>query len=609
MNRDTSTSLHRYSTIKTFFWHAFFGNCILLLLPLLLSGIITGCYLYRQVQSDLMSSNYNMLYQLQQTFDTMLSTMDNVSVYLSSNKDITTKLKRAYTQPTLTLSSINDAQNAGNYLRNLIYTNKYIDNIYIYYNNNNQRVLSSTAGLMVPESSLPDHDWIAESKECSDRFWFEVKTLNADSSVSSYQVIRYYKKLYSVLNTESSIGVIVVNCSIPAIQDYVDSLTISEHQEIWLVSNNNMVLFKNRNLFQNLAPEDILRSTSSDSFSYFIRDIDGVKCFVSVLPSERAEGLRTVSIVPCSDLTESTKNVVFIYAGVMLLSIVFAVFLSLWRANNEISKLNRILNIFTDPEHSEKQLKSTRSKVYDPYEYISSNIIQLFIQQNYLKTRESEQKYRMKTLELTALQQQINPHFLHNTLNILYWKSISMTGGQNELSSMIRDLSYIMRYCLADPTKPVLIRDNLEYLQCYLRIQKVRFQNRFTVDFDIDDESLSQPSLRLSLQPLVENALSHGLKQKDGTGMIQVRIHYRKTYIYISVFDDGVGIPRKKLTEIRQQLTEAQNDSVNDYNPHIGLFNVNRRLILSYGKSAAIHIASREGRGTLVFFRYPVSAT
>lgn len=165
---------------------------------------------------------------------------------------------------------------------------------------------------------------------------------------------------------------------------------------------------------------------------------------------------------------------------------------------------------------------------------------------------------------------------------------------------MITKLASIMRYSLSNPEEWVTIKEELSYLKNYVYIQTVRFNYCFQVEYDVDERTLDLPIRKIILQPLVENAISHGIKEKKEAGWIRVKIYFRTNYVYVSVLDNGVGIHQEQLKELRQSFENSE-----EYNLHVGLYNCHRRLVLVSGQSAGLHIRSHEGKGTCVFFRLP----
>jgi two-component system sensor histidine kinase YesM len=256
-----------------------------------------------------------------------------------------------------------------------------------------------------------------------------------------------------------------------------------------------------------------------------------------------------------------------------------------------------IRNIVSIIESAEKEipLPPVPSRVEDEYGYIVQTIIKTFIERSFLKIQLSERMYKSKTIELLALQSQINPHFLFNTLETINWKVLGFTGKPNEANEMISSLSDILKYTLQRDEREVSVRDEIRYTESYIMIQKVRYRDKFEVVWNYDDDVLLVPIMKLLLQPLVENSIYHGIKAKDGKGTIAIGIKRTGGWLEISVADDGLGISPDRLAEIKSDLMRDSG-----FSAHIGLYNTNKRLRLQYGEDSGISIESEEGRKTTV---------
>jgi two-component system sensor histidine kinase YesM len=265
---------------------------------------------------------------------------------------------------------------------------------------------------------------------------------------------------------------------------------------------------------------------------------------------------------------------------------------------------NNLLSIITTFESAEngEPLPALPSRVNDEYSFILQNVIKTFIEQSYLKVQLSEKKYRLKTMEFVALQSQINPHFLFNTLKTIFWKSISLTGDQNEVSNMIEHLSDILHYSLGNYEKTVTLAEEIKSVQSYIEIQKVRYKDKFRVIWQYDDALTKYSVLKLLLQPLIENCIYHGIKEKEGFSYIKIKMALVKSNILITIIDNGLGIKPDTLSEIRKKLSED-----GEYTEHIGLSNTNKRLKLTYGDEYGIVIRSKYGLGTVIYITIPVS--
>jgi two-component system sensor histidine kinase YesM len=140
---------------------------------------------------------------------------------------------------------------------------------------------------------------------------------------------------------------------------------------------------------------------------------------------------------------------------------------------------------------------------------------------------------------------------VYNTLHTISWKSIALTKAPNEVSEMIENLSTILKYTLSNSNGTVLLEEEIYYTMCYLHIQSVRYRNKFTVNWTYDDKLANVRIMKLVLQPLIENSIYHGIKEKEGSGTISIKIVQDHFYLKIWLVDDGLGIVPEKLQEIR----------------------------------------------------------
>ncbi len=237
----------------------------------------------------------------------------------------------------------------------------------------------------------------------------------------------------------------------------------------------------------------------------------------------------------------------------------------------------------------------------DEYGYIQQNILKTFLEQSYLKMQLSEKRYRMQSMELLALQSQINPHFLYNTLDTLNWISIRLNGHPNQISTLLESLSSILRYSLGHPNETATLAEEIANTRCYVTIQKVRYANKFDLFWEYDEDAGGLQLMKLLLQPLVENSLYHGIKVKKEGGLIKIRIHRCRDTLHIAVIDNGVGIQPERLAELRQEMSEE-----GEYSAKIGLCSTAKRLSLFYGGRAGLRILSRPGLGTAVKMELPL---
>jgi sensor histidine kinase YesM len=189
--------------------------------------------------------------------------------------------------------------------------------------------------------------------------------------------------------------------------------------------------------------------------------------------------------------------------------------------------------------------------------------------------------------ELMTLQAQLNPHFLYNTLDTVNWLANDI--GADSISKIIKSLAQILRYSIGKKGNIVTVGDEINMVKNYMYIQEFRFQNKFHMDIEVDEDVLTYPIDKLIIQPIVENAINHGLSECKQNGVINLKIIKEQSNILISVYDNGIGMTQEKISDILVGKTNG-----------IGLYNINKFLQIKYGPEYGIKISSTPGIGTTV---------
>lgn len=210
-----------------------------------------------------------------------------------------------------------------------------------------------------------------------------------------------------------------------------------------------------------------------------------------------------------------------------------------------------------------------------------------------------------KQLDYNILQSQINPHFLYNTLECI--RSQALINGYEEMADMVETLSRYYRYCVSNRKDYVLLEEELENIQNYFKIQQYRFEDRFSLQVCIMDSTVYKAAIpKMTLQPIVENAVFHGLEQRKEGGIVNIKIYRSDADIHIFVADNGCGIPFERVVEINHSMVHNHMELKNNTkSTGIAMINVNRRIMLQYGAEYGVRIYSTQGKGTDVEITMP----
>ena len=211
------------------------------------------------------------------------------------------------------------------------------------------------------------------------------------------------------------------------------------------------------------------------------------------------------------------------------------------------------------------------------------------------------EELNLRAAELRVLQEQINPHFLYNTLDNIIWLAESKK--TDEVVMMVSSLSTFFRTSLSKGREFVSVKEETEHIRSYLEIQQFRYRDILDYEIAIPEEYYGYEVIKLTLQPLVENALYHGIKNKRGKGHITVSAERCADVLIFKVKDNGIGMDKQRLSEVCAMLKEDGNTKKE--NDGFGLFNVNQRIQLHYGTEYGLKVQSTYGEGTEVWARIP----
>lgn len=593
------------STPFRFFIRSLLINSLLILLPLLLVGLFSIFRTTKESALEAQKRASRILSQADDILETFYSHVDNAYLFFASNPRVTLQLKNAFAEPYLSLNSMKSVENISLSFQNLIYTDDCLQNIYIYYKNDFNRIFIPVSSRLIafpPEKE--EKIQTSYHHAGTEDVWMEFSEdplLYTEYPIPSLMI---YRKLYH-RTTDVQNGLAIFSFNADRMKSKLDQLLEYEDQKIFLIDSGSHIVWPSSDEFS----EETLLSLSEQLASGYKQKSsetasqDYGAYTAAYLRSPRSYGFTYLLMTPKSKIYESTISLASMYIFITLAAIAIACMFAFFKTRHDYKYLNKIIGVFSMPDSSLEKIPPSEKRISNPFEYILLNIIRLFMEQDYLKIQDSEKTAKLQLSEMRALQHQINPHFLHNTLNGIYWESVKLTGSENRCSQMISHLSAIMRYCLGTPQENVTVQNEIDYLKKYLEIMKLRYVDKFDAEFLVSSDCLAFHVKKMLLQPLAENAIYHGIKEKKGKGLIRISVHRKKNRIYFNIYDTGNGIPPQRFAAMKRDLSQSSSSS----GRNIGLVNTNSRLILSYGIDSELHMNSRQGKFTVFWFSIPVS--
>lgn len=482
----------------------------------------------------------------------------------------------------------------------------------------NEAMLSAIT-LYTDNKTIPENTYIQSiTDDIRQQNWYTQATGHAqpfwDISIRKDFNERAYKELclYRRITIPGSLNFCIIKFTVNP--NYINALLKSDGMDVVLALEDGTVFYSSLKDLNDLKASDLwdtdLLSDANAGASVDFLTFGGYKTMgIQTYYSPYRTNSHILTAVLNTQAPEDLFRVTVSYSLIILivsltLFIAFAIFGRYFTGRVQI--IRSMIHRVSKKDYSD----SRRLPGEDEFSAISSDLEQLIHQirnqekEVYSIQLEKEQlKNEQKEMEFKVLASQINPHFLYNTLETIRMKAF--TAGNREIAKAIKLLSKIMRYVL-DNTGTVIapLARELDYIQTYLEIQKLRFHDRFcydlTIEHGLDPEAYL--ILPLLLQPIVENSIRHGLEGLESGGQIHIVIGRDDEDLLITVSDNGCGMSTEELKALREKLHSPSADST----VSIGMTNIERRIHLYYGKEYGLSVSSSPLAGTVVTIRLPL---
>lgn len=311
-------------------------------------------------------------------------------------------------------------------------------------------------------------------------------------------------------------------------------------------------------------------------------------------------GWKTIGVYYLDDALQPVRFVQVSALVIALITITLTVTISMVYTNAISKPVLHLLSIMEKAGHGDLAVRydgRSRDEI-DELGHGLNTMLEKIEELLMLVYREQQSK---REAELRIMQQQIKPHFLYNTLDTILW--MAEENAPQQIVEVVTALTRLFRIALSQGREVISVKDEIEHVRSYLVIQKIRYEDKFDFNIQCDESLYDLQVQKMILQPLVENAIYHGLKEKQGTGEIHISIKQPGEYLELVVSDDGVGIPEAVLNRITEGLHHLDHDFDRSA---FALYNVNDRIHLTYGEAFGIKVSSRQGWGTIVTIRHPV---
>lgn len=308
--------------------------------------------------------------------------------------------------------------------------------------------------------------------------------------------------------------------------------------------------------------------------------------------------LYVVSCTPTIELYKSSISTILVMTVILILILLISTRITKSFIRKTYKPLDKVLGKMDDVASGTLDTRINVGHMGEDFMKLAVGFNAMMDRIQLLMKQVKEEQHQIEQIRFNALQSQIQPHFLYNTLECIHWQA--MVDGNKEISTLVKALAKYYRICLSNGKDVISLEMELEHIKNYLIIQNTRYDNIIKSVFDIDREIEDTKIPKLTLQPLVENSIYHGMKVQEGKkGTLFVSAGKEEEHILITISDTGSGMDEKTIEEMNQKISEYEDTF------GYGVRNVNKRIELLYGKKYGLHYLRNESGGVTVEIRVP----
>lgn len=446
-----------------------------------------------------------------------------------------------------------------------------------------------------------ENEWFKMALKKKENLHFStphVQNLFYDPDYKYTWVVSLSRAVETTINSQSNSGVLLVDMNFSGIEQICKSADMGKNGYIYLVDGNGEIIYHPRQqlIYSNLQSETNLTVAKLEDGNH-TENFEGSKRLITV-KTVGYTGWKIIAVSPITDIISYYEDFKIFTIFILLFAILTLISINMYvssRIANPLMELEKAVKEFEEGVSGLSISEKGSLEVQHLTKAINSMIKDM---NRLMENVRSEQEEKRKS-ELNALQAQINPHFLYNTLDSIVW----MIENENYDGSitMVTALARFFRISLSKGENIITIKDELEHAKNYLTIQNIRYKNKFEYKIEVDEEILNLSCIKLIVQPIIENAIYHGMEYMYGDGSILVKAHTLNQDLYIDIIDNGLGMEEEVAKSL---LTENIISSKNGSGT--GVRNVHERIKLYFGEEYGLEILSEPDEGTRVRIHMPI---
>ena len=468
------------------------------------------------------------------------------------------------------------------------------------FENRGSLVAATPVNTIKEHADVTEQEWFQKAKNKPENLHFSsshVQNLFVDSNDRYYWVVSLSRGVELTRRGSTFPGVLLVDMDFSGIEHLFTKVNSGDMSYMYLMNQDGEIIYHPQ---QNLVYSGLVNENNAEVAKYedgtHTEEFHGKEQIV-VVKTVGYTGWKIVSVIPMETIRRDRSRVNAVWVTVVALAITMLI------AVNQYLSL-KITGPISHLEDSVKQLDiECPEKIYvggsDEIQHLGKTIRSMVEQMRKLMDAAVKEQEEKRKNELDALQSQINPHFLYNSLDSIIW--LVESGRYEEAVSAVTALANLFRISLSQGRTLITIGEEFQHAKNYSSIQQMRFKDKFRVEFELDEGLEKYITIKLVIQPILENAMYYGMEVMDGDGEIKVKGYEKDGDIYIDIIDNGIGMAPEQV----DNLLTGKN-YVRKRGSGIGLKNVNQRIKLYFGDEYGLLISSEPDVGTKVSIHLPM---
>ena len=565
---------------------------LILIIPMILIVTrISMTYTENTVLTNSMEYTNQLINQMNADVDSYIGYMENISQMILMNADVSTYLNNDYEDIE---SRMLAKGRIVNQFETILDIRSDITNLAII-GTNGRYILNRGLDDINPYLDVKQKEWYKKAVEGSGKIF--ISSSHVQNLVNGkYQwVVSLSRAIVDKQNNEV-IGALLVDLNYNVINNLCKKISLGNKGYVFLLDEQGNIIYhpKQQLIYNGLNNEKTLEVKECKD-SFFITEGKQERKLYVLSRSEKT-GWTAVGVANVSELFEQKLQTQHLYLISAVVLLFIAMLLSFLISRAITRPIKHLQDSMKEVEKGNFHMKVETKGSEEIANLGKSYNIMIQTVEELMENQVKDQELKRKS-ELRALQAQINPHFLYNTLDSIVW--MAEEGKNQEVVTMTSSLARLFRQSISNEAEEVTLRQEIDYVKNYLIIQKMRYQEQLSYDIQVPESILNYYVIKLVLQPLVENALYHGVKYKEGVGTILVDGYETEDTVVLQIIDDGIGMDEEELSHLFEKRTGTYKSN------RVAVRNIHNRIQLHYGKDYGLRFESKKGFGTKVIVTLP----